>query len=71
MGVAMGCIPAWRLGVHAWGKDGGRRHDGAATETQVGVIQGNNGNVYLNFAKFYTLFTTVSRGNRQFMDEVL
>lgn len=41
------------------------------SETQVGVIAGNNGNMYLNFGGVYTLMTSGKVGNGQFMDEVL
>jgi len=72
MGVAMGLNTGLANSAFTlWGKTEVGVTTEPLTETQVGVIQGNNGNVYLNFANVYTLFTNGKVANGQFMDEVL
>lgn len=41
------------------------------TETQIGVIQGNNGNVVLNYGNAYSFIGQGVVGNGQFFDEIL
>jgi hypothetical protein len=48
---------------------------GVATEdlttTQVGIIEGNHGNLYLSFGNYYDVFEQGVMANGQFFDEVL
>ena len=39
--------------------------------TQVGIIEGNNGNVYLNYANYYNIFEQGVMSNGYFFDEIL
>jgi hypothetical protein len=39
------------------------------TSSQINIIEGNNGNVYLNYANYYTIFEQGKMANGDFFDE--